>query len=60
VETEDASLNKEVIVCGSPDHDCYVGGLTSQYEVVIAIEELVLAEVAVPKFQFYERSRIVS
>jgi hypothetical protein len=51
VETEDASLNKEVIGCGSPDHDCYIGRLTRQYEVVIAIEALVLAEVAVPKFQ---------
>jgi hypothetical protein len=51
VETENASLNEEVIVRGSPDHDCYVGGLTRQDEVVIAIEVVVLAEVAVPKVQ---------
>jgi hypothetical protein len=51
VETEDASLNKEVIVYGSLDHDCYIGGLIRQYEVVIEIEALVLAEVAVTKSQ---------
>jgi hypothetical protein len=51
VETEDASLNEEVIVCGSPGRDCCIGGLTRQDEVVITIEAVVLAGVAVPKFQ---------
>ena len=51
METEDASLNEEVIVRGSPDHDCYISGLTRQDEVVIAVEAVGLAEVAVPKVQ---------
>ena len=51
METEDASLNEEVIVRGSPDHDCCIGGLTRQDEVVVAIEAVVLAEAAVPKAQ---------
>ena len=51
METEDASLNEEVIVRGSPDHDCYIGGLTRRDEVVVAIEAVVLAEAAVPKVQ---------
>jgi hypothetical protein len=52
VETEDAKLNEEIIVCGSSDHDCCIGGLTRQAEVVIALERVVSTEAAVPNFQY--------
>jgi hypothetical protein len=58
METEDAKLNEEVIVCGSSDHDCYIGGLTKLAEVVIALEMEVSAEAAVPNFHYVNEAEL--